>query len=64
MICHTPDVWQVSSGGEDAYFIEGMWAGVADGVGGWALSGQFGIDFVYNFAIVLGTSICNHGWDC
>lgn len=31
---------KVASGGEDAYIIEGdTWAGVADGVGGWALSG-------------------------
>ena len=27
---------QAATGGEDAYIIEGMWAGVADGVGGWA----------------------------
>ncbi|KAG0557162.1 hypothetical protein KC19_11G106700 [Ceratodon purpureus] len=37
MIPH-PD--KVKTGGEDAYFIDGTrWVGVADGVGGWALSG-------------------------
>ncbi|CAK9859549.1 unnamed protein product [Sphagnum jensenii] len=37
MIPH-PD--KAQTGGEDAFFIEGMhWVGVADGVGGWALSG-------------------------
>jgi protein phosphatase PTC7 len=31
---------KVKTGGEDAYFIDGTrWVGVADGVGGWALSG-------------------------
>lgn len=35
-----PHPSKVKSGGEDAYVIEGTsWAGVADGVGGWALSG-------------------------
>lgn len=37
---------QVKTGGEDAYFIEGTrWVGVADGVGGWALSGECGFCF-------------------
>eukprot|EP00250_Pteridium_aquilinum_P002281 c12479_g1_i1 orf=61-1440(+) len=35
-----PHPSKVKTGGEDAYVIEGTsWAGVADGVGGWALSG-------------------------
>lgn len=35
-------ITQVETGGEDAYFIEGVhWVGVADGVGGWALSGIY-----------------------
>jgi hypothetical protein len=35
-------ITQVETGGEDAYFIEGVhWVGVADGVGGWALSGMY-----------------------
>lgn len=35
-----PHPSKVQTGGEDAYVIEGTsWAGVADGVGGWALSG-------------------------
>ncbi|XP_024366809.1 probable protein phosphatase 2C 55 [Physcomitrium patens] len=35
-----PHPEKASIGGEDAYFIDGTrWVGVADGVGGWALSG-------------------------
>ncbi|MCO5547956.1 hypothetical protein L7F22_001411 [Adiantum nelumboides] len=35
-----PHPSKLKSGGEDAYLIEGdSWAGVADGVGGWAMSG-------------------------
>jgi hypothetical protein len=35
-------ITQVETGGEDAYFVEGVhWVGVADGVGGWALSGIY-----------------------
>ena len=38
-----PHPEKVATGGEDAFFVceQGLWAGVADGVGGWA---EMGID--------------------
>jgi hypothetical protein len=58
-------ITQVETGGEDAYFIEGVhWVGVADGVGGWALSGIYIYFFIFIpciFAMKLAI-LCQFCW--
>jgi protein phosphatase PTC7 len=50
-------LWGAAQGGEDAYFLseDGQVVGVADGVGGWALSG---IDSgLYSKSLMAGTTL-------